>query len=547
MLRPLMGATVLSLVLNTAFWFSFFIVVTGGFDYQGAIGSQYIRLDATAPDLFVLLFLILLAVWHLLGRSLQELHCIRVWEDFYSRFRALGAPGLLAVLGLAAAVFVAIPQVRHLSFQTGYDLALFSQAYWNTLQGDFLFSSLKGGMALWGEHLNPIVLGVLPFYWLWPSPETLLVLQSLALVAGAVPLYALARRELADDGPAIFIGLAYLAYLPLRQTNVFDFHPIALATPLILAAFYFLRREAVGKFLLCCVLIGATKETGPVAVGLLGTAWFFLSSRRWLGAWVALASVFWFFLNLAIFMPAFNPSGVATQLDRYAYLGDDPGEILRTLLTRPWYVLSENLSSREWFYPVRILAPVAFLPLLTPVGLLMMPYLVINILESSGVQLWLVHYQAELTAFVFIATVFGTKKLLQARPGKSLAAVLTGSVLLFFGTSDIYRLRQALPTAETRRIHLALDRLPAEGRVSAQAAITPHLSQRKWLYLFPKVSAAEWVIVDHGLDPWPVRPKRFKRTVRRLKRVGFRPQFEQGTTQIFRQSAPTGHRQTKRR
>jgi len=536
MLRQRMNSTILSLILNSLFWFTAFVVVTGGFDYQGSIWGHSVRLDATSPDLFVLLFLILLAVWHLLGRSLQELRCIRIWGVAYSRLRSLGVRGLLVVLSLLGGIFVVVPLARHFSFRTGYDLALFAQAYWNTLQGDFLFSSLKGGMAIWGDHFNPIVLGILPFYWLWPSPETLLVLQSLALVAGALPLYSLAKRELTDEGPAVFITLAYLAYLPLRQMNSFDFHPIAFATPLVLAAFYFMRKEAFGRFLLCCLLVGATKETGPIAVGLLGAACFFLSPKRWLGAVVALASVLWFFVNLAVVMPAFNPSGVATQLDRYAYLGNDPAEILRTLLTRPLYVLSENLSSRELFYPVRILGPVAFLPLLTPVGLLALPYLMINLLESSGVQVWLVHYQAELTAFVFIATVFGARRVVQARSGRHLAAVLTGGAFLFFGTSDLYQLREAMPTEDTRRIHAALDVLPTAGRVSAQAAIAPHLTQRKWLYFFPEVSEAEWVIVDHQLDPWPVDPHRFTRTVKRLKRVGFQPDFENGATQIFRQT-----------
>lgn len=536
----------LSLALDSLFFFALFIVTTGGFDYQGSIAGRSFRLDATSPDLVVLLFLVLLGVWHWAGRPLQDLRCVQVWEALYNKLRVVGTKRLGIALGAIAFLMVTVPLVRHYSFRTGIDLAIFGQAYWNTLQGDFFFSSIQGGMVLWGEHFNPIVLGILPFYWFWPSPETLLVLQSLALVAGALPLYALARRELGDEAPATFITFAYLLYLPLRQTNLFDFHPVALATPLILGAFYFLRRGAFWRFLVCCLLVGATKETGPIAVGLLGTACLFLSPKRWLGVGVIVASVIWFFVNLSVVMPAFNPSGVAIQLDRYHYLGDSPGEILRTLLTRPGYVLSQNLSSRELFYPIRILAPVAFLPLLTPVGLLAVPYLVINILEASGIQIWLVHYQAELTAFIFIATVFGAKRALETRSSKTLAAVLTCSTLLFLGTADVYQLRQAWPTSDTRRIQGVLGRLPAEGRVSAQAALAPHLTQREWLYVFPEVTEAEWVVVDPGLDPWPVRPNRFKRTVRRLGRVGIYPEFEDAGTLILRRGGRPNPSRTER-
>lgn len=547
MLRPHMGLTILSLALNFLFWSALLVVVTGGFDYQGSVAGQGVRLDITSPDLLVLLFLILLSLWHRLGKPLRDLHCIGIWERAYARLSGRKSRSLYPAIGLISLVFIVVPLVRHLSFRTGMDLAVFSQAFWNTLQGDFLFSSIKGNMVLWGDHFNPIVLAILPLYWLWPSPETLLVLQSLALVAGAIPLYGLAKKELPGEGPAIFITLAYLLYLPLRQMNQFDFHPIAFSTPLILAAFYYLREEAFGKFLVFCLLVGATKETGPIAAGILGIAWFFLSPRRWLGAGVALASAFWFFINLAVVMPTFNPAGVETQLARYGYLGNSPGEIARTLLARPFYVIGQNLSAREIFYPVKILAPVAFLPVLTPVGLLTVPYLVINILESSGVQVWLVHYQAELTAFVFIATIFGAKKFLQKRSGKALAAILTATVLLFFGSSDVYETREAMPTAETQKIRSNLKRLPAEARVSAQAALAPHLTQRRWLYMFPDVQDAEWVVVDSSVDPWPVPEDRFSKTVRRLRRSGFQPEFEDGEALILRQTGETVHWKKRRR
>lgn len=365
------------------------------------------------------------------------------------------------------------------------------------------------------------------------------MLQSLALVAGVIPLYALARKELGRGGIPVCLSLAYLAYLPLRLTNVFDFHPIAFATPLIVTAFYFLRTERLGRFLLFSVLVGATKETGPIAMGLLGVTWFAVNPRRWIGAALAVISGAWFILNLTVVMPAFNPEGVATQLARYSYLGKSPGEILRTLLTRPFFVVAENASSRELFYPIRILAPVAFLPVLTPFGLLLLPYLAINLLEASGIQVWLVHYQAELTAFVFIAAVFGAKKILERRPDRWLAGVLTASALLFFGTSDAYHLRKALPTAETLEIHERLERVPEDGRLSAQAALAPHLTQRKWLEIFPEVAGSEWVVVDLGLDPWPVREDRFRRTVRRLKRVGFEVELERGETRILQQTGAT--------
>ncbi len=528
-----MSQRLLSPLLGVLFWSALFVVVTGGFDYQGSIGGFDFRLDLTSPDQLVLLFLLLLGLWHLTGGSLAEIRCLGTWSAAYDSLRdATNRRWILATVGFLGLVFFVAPLVRHSTFHTGYDLAIFGQAYWNTLQGDFLYSSIRG-MVLWGDHLNPIVLGILPFYRLWPTPETLLILQSLALMAGALPVYLLARRELSHQGVAMVLALAYLVYQPVRLMNLFDFHPIVFATPLILTAVYQLRRGAWGWFLICCLLVGSTKETGPIAVALLGLACVFLSPRRRLGVAVTAVGVAWFVLNLTVIMPAFNPTGVDVQLDRYDYLGGSPSEILTTLVTRPVYVLSHNLTSRELFYPVRVLAPLAFLPLLTPVGLLVVPYLAINILEGTGVQVWLIHYQAELTAFVFVAAVFGAGRVMQVRPARFVAAAVTAGALLFFGTSDVYHLRQGWPTDETRRIHQTLELIPPVARVSAQAALSPHLTQRRVLEIFPEKTSSDWVVVDSGLDPWPVPPERYRRTVRRLKRVGFQPQIERGQTVVF--------------
>lgn len=165
-----MAVRSLALVLNVLFWFALGVVVTGGFDVQGSIAGRSIRLDATSPDLLVLLFLVLAGVWVQRGRSLRDLACVKRWEAGYRWLAVASRRQLTGLLAIAACVAIAVPQVRHFSFQTGKDLALFAQAYWNTLQGDFLFSSIQGGIVLWGEHFNPIVLAVLPFYWLWPSP-----------------------------------------------------------------------------------------------------------------------------------------------------------------------------------------------------------------------------------------------------------------------------------------------------------------------------------------------------------------------------------------
>ncbi|MFQ5915386.1 MAG: DUF2079 domain-containing protein [Nitrospinota bacterium] len=539
-------------VANALFGLIAFLWLTGGYVYRGQLGGRRVHVEAAQLDAWVVAFLIVLAVWRGCGKPLRELGCIRVLTALWVWTVRKGPPFLYAFIAGSGLLLAGVSLLRHLSFHTGYDLSIFSQAYWNTVHGDFLFSSIKGGMVLWGDHINPIVLGLLPLYWIWPSPEVLLIVQGFALAAGALPLYFLAQRELADRRVEVLIPIAYLLYLPLRSMNRADFHPIALSTPLILAAFYSLRKDRYVWFLVFAGLTGMTKETGPIAVGLLGLYCFFANRRYLLGAGIVLASGLWFFLNLSVFIPAFNPQGASGYLSRYDYLGEGLGEALLTLVTRPGYALANNLTGKEMMYPVRILAPVALLPLLTPAGLLTLPYLLINLLEKDTLQVSFFHYHAELTAFVFIAAVYGAKRVLRwkgtlpafggthsPRRVKALAGVLMAGVFLFFGRSDTLHLRRSWPGEQARDVREALARVPALARVGAQAAIAPHLANRKWLYTFPEIGSANYVILDPRLDPWPIKKKNFEDEVQKVEAKGFKLVFQRNGVRLYRRPSPS--------
>src|SRR5467141_3528827 len=107
-------------------------------------------------------------------------------------------------IGLAAAYFLlysTLSVLRHASYHSfGFDLGLFDQVFWNTTQGRPFESTMSQALpvphSLLGDHFSPIFLLLMPFYFAFPHPETLLVLQTLALALGAWPVYLLARLKL---------------------------------------------------------------------------------------------------------------------------------------------------------------------------------------------------------------------------------------------------------------------------------------------------------------------------------------------------------------
>src|SRR5205814_8279071 len=101
--------------------------------------------------------------------------------------------------------------------------------------GHFLQVTEVGGsqVSRLGIHVDPIIVLLVPFWWAWSSPVLLIAVQAVALAAGAVPLFWLARKHLGSERQAGLIVTAYLLCPSLGWNAFHEFHAIALALPFI--------------------------------------------------------------------------------------------------------------------------------------------------------------------------------------------------------------------------------------------------------------------------------------------------------------------------
>ncbi|MBI4871420.1 MAG: DUF2079 domain-containing protein, partial [Candidatus Riflebacteria bacterium] len=104
---------------------------------------------------------------------------------------------------------------RYASFKSHlHDTGLISQSFWSTTQGLFFTNSVNpeiGRSACYfGNHFTPIYFAIAPLYWAFPSPVTLLVLQTLLIGLGALPVFFLARRHLESQAAGLLFAFLYL-------------------------------------------------------------------------------------------------------------------------------------------------------------------------------------------------------------------------------------------------------------------------------------------------------------------------------------------------
>jgi len=382
---------------------------------------------------------------------------------------------------------------RHNRFNSsGYDLAIKEQVVWNTVHGRFFASSVEVENAF-ADHFQPLMLALVPLYALVPSTKLLLWVQTLGLAAGAVPLYRFARRRLNSIGLALAIAATYLLYPAVGFVNRFDFHPEALAISAFIAAFDALDRnklKAASFWLLVPLLSKENLGFSVAAFGLYAA----LFRRRirfglaWAGLGLAVSSITMFWL-----IPTLR-HGPSDTLARYAWLGETPSQMLRTLVIRPRYVWQNLADPNRGLYLLQLLVPTGFLALLgLPEVLLAAPGLVINLLAQHHCQSEIYcQYAVPIIPFLFIATVVGLERLGHFLRHQWTWYVIGLAVvplsLLALGIDNPFTEAQELPAPlvhlpNAEAVHRALATVPPEASVVTTNAYAPHLAQREGLYI----------------------------------------------------------------
>jgi uncharacterized membrane protein len=157
-----------------------------------------------------------MAVYCYEGEQLKKLHAIS-----------------LAVLFAIIMGFVSIILLYNSYRATGYDLGIFIQVLKNTLNGQIMYSQLTGYSQL-AFHSSPILFVLVPIYWLFHYPQTLLIVQVLCLGFGGYLVYVIAQKFKLSHGMSLFVEFLFFINPLVWGIVLFDFHEICFAVPFIL-------------------------------------------------------------------------------------------------------------------------------------------------------------------------------------------------------------------------------------------------------------------------------------------------------------------------
>ena len=409
-----------------------------------------------------------------------------------------------------------------------YDLALYDNTFWNTVNGDTMACSYLRGNTHISAHVDPIIVLLSPIYALNPRAETLLWLQAIWIAMGGVPLYLHAKRMLESGWQAwTVLALFYLAPA-LHGINMFDFHSLALMIPLVMWAVYLLDTGRLWAYWLVIPLLLMVREDMPFVTCFIGVYAIMIKRRRTGIASLVVAVAY------LLYIKSKTNALLAGDKDGYSYsyyyeemIPDDdeglPGLVVSTFAD-PIAALSVLLKPEKLLYWGKVFLPLMFIPFFGKGKRFLYLYGLAFIGLVSRKHVYSVHFQYSSVLLPFLLMGFpdGLKAVSSSRRLRALGidlSTLRRSLLVGAMTTTIIisgkfgaivpnkvfragwnRLEHSQSDKrkrEYKQLWRMIDQIPKEASVCSSSQVGPQLSNRKDARKWPACNKSDYIIIGN--------------------------------------------------
>jgi uncharacterized membrane protein len=315
----------------------------------------------------------------------------------------------IAVVAFGAYVTLSLFRLLQLT-PSSWDLGIYTEYVKQYADLRAPIVDIRGaGFNLLGDHFQPIVALIAPFFRLFPSPATLLVAQALLTAVSVFPVVQAASDKLGVAAGRT-IGLAYGFSWGLQQMIDFDFHEIAFAVPLLAFSLSALLRGRTRAALLWALPLVFVKEDQGFTVAAIGLLLLVSGVRTQApdrterirgGALLAAWGLAWSLLAITVIIPHFNP-------DHRYYYWSDGGVVgsgapfsVTGLIGQTFHAWPVKLQTS-----VMLLLPTAFIALGSPLALVALPSMALRFISTTS-NYWGTawHYNATVMPVLFLAAV----------------------------------------------------------------------------------------------------------------------------------------------
>jgi uncharacterized membrane protein len=364
--------------------------------------------------------------------------------------------------------------VRHLHFGSyGFDLGIADQIVWKYSQFKSPITTIQffPFTSLLSDHVELIYILLSPFYWIFNSPITLLVLQAAFVGLSGIPVFWLARDKGARYSVSIAILISYFSFYGIQNAIWADVHSIVFGAMLLPWFSYYLikgNRKLSFMFLLLAILC----REDVALLTLLASLVIYIKNKSKLALQAMFLSTVYLFLIFAVYFPFFTQDGY-----RYA----NQNGMFSDLNLKYYVDSSEKINvyiySLGWF---------GFLPLVSSLFLIpafgdITRFFIFGNSITAGHSIFL-HYRVTLAFLLAWPTIEVIRKYTK------LNSRITASYLLLTALVCGYLLHSPLTYLSKKwfwnesetvsNINRVIKEIPRNSNIVAQNNIVPHISSR---------------------------------------------------------------------
>ena len=421
-----------------------------------------------------------------------------VWE--YARMHTTVMLSLVIVAGLCCFGGIATMGVlRYKAFAApNFDFGIWCNMFYNMKETALAMVTCERDMLLshFAVHISPVYYLILPFYCLFPSPETLQIAQAVVLAAGIVPVFLLARHFKLSNPQTALVSALY-AFFPIITTGCsYDLHENCFLPLFLLFTFYFYEIKKPIPMYVCAILVLSVKEDAAVYI-LLFALFLLVSERKYLHGGILAAMAIGYFLLCGYLL---ETTGTGMMSNRYDNLIFDPedglGGAIKTILVNPGYVLTQLFADKDvkWdkvMYIVYTLLPLGFLPFATKKAsrwLLVTPML-INLLTMYPYQPRIgFQYHFGVAAFLIYAMLKNLPEIESTEVRRTLLSIASAACLCSYLVVALPLVTPRLKDwVDDKEYYLEMEafleeNVPDDASVAASTYLLPHLASRDEIF-----------------------------------------------------------------
>lgn len=390
---------------------------------------------------------------------------------------------------------------------SSYDFGIFAQMFYNMKNFDGMLTTIERSVMLSHNavHFSPIYYLMLPIYMLFPSLETLQVLQVGIVAIGVIPIY-LIGKHFNLNRTIIVIAIALYVYHPaIISSSFYDLHENCFLAPMLLFVLYYgLKQKWIG-LVITTILTLLIKEDAGLYLVFIGLFFLFSNdyedkNRKMKHMIMSIILILIPLIYFKLITDMLNAEGDGAMFWRYsdlmAYDQFDIFGLPLTLFQNPGYWLTTMFDPSKIFYLLVTLFMLGFIPLLNKRFshyILLLPLLIINFSSNWQYQA-MFGYQyfygtVALLIFMFLlAFRDNQKQTIEHHPvipyslSIGLLVIILAIGITFLNSKSYYIDYYQADREVYDEMRETLFDIPEDASVIASGYFTPYLSNRSILY-----------------------------------------------------------------